>query len=754
MAMTMTPPTAVETRPVEVQPARPLRPARPRGGSWHRLGLAAVLVLAGGLNLWGLNRVGYGNAYYAAAVLSMLHSWHNFLFVSFDPGGFVSIDKPPLGFWIQAASAKLLGFSGLSILLPEALAGVGSVAVLYHLVRRAYGRGAGLLAALLLAITPVSVSVSRNNTIDSLLVFTLLLAAWATVKAAETGRLRWLLLSAVVVGLGFEIKMLEAYLVVPALGLVYLLAAPRRRWVRIGHLALAGLVLLGVSFAWPVAVDLTPASQRPWVDSTQDNSAVDLALGYNGIQRLLGRGAVLSLPGATASPTDGSGPTGSGGFGPGGRQENGAPGPLRLVDQQLGGQASWLLGLAAAGLVVSGLAAWRARRRLATSRRGQAALLWGMWLLSAGAFFSVAEYFHSYYLVTLGPPIAALAAIGTVGAWRAFRARGRDAWLLPAALVAGGLVEARVLAPYTSLAGWLVPLVLGVTIVGSIMLVAVLLAGARGRLSRPVSSALGASVAGLAVAALLLAPGAWAAMPALGGQGGGFLPAAGPGLLRGGGAPAGFDGRGTGQAGLAARGQSGPNGAAAAGGGPVGAGAQAGFDGPGGVGAPSDGGAPTYVGAPGASGGPGGFGAPDGLGAPGDIGGGFGGPGGFGQGGATEQALIDYLQANQGAATYLVATSNSNAAAPIILATGQPVMSLGGFLGSDPILSVQQFASLVQAGTVRFVLAGGGPGFGGGSSGIMDWVQQHCAPVSLGTSTASTGRGAGALYDCAAPAGG
>src|SRR5579871_5687998 len=145
---------------------------------WPPFALAAIALLAAGLNLWGLQRAGYGNAYYAAAVLSMLQNWHNFFFVSFDPGGFVSIDKPPLGFWIQAASAKLLGFSGLAILLPEALAGVGSVLLIYHLVKRAFGTGTGLLAALMLALTPVSVSVSRNNTIDSLLVFTLLLATW------------------------------------------------------------------------------------------------------------------------------------------------------------------------------------------------------------------------------------------------------------------------------------------------------------------------------------------------------------------------------------------------------------------------------------------------------------------------------------------------------------------------------------------------------------------------------------------------
>jgi 4-amino-4-deoxy-L-arabinose transferase-like glycosyltransferase len=624
-------------------------------------------VLAAALNLWGLQRSGYGNAYYAAAVLSMLQNWHNFFFVAFDPGGFVSVDKPPLGFWIQVASAKLLGFSGVAILLPEALAGVGSVLLTYHLVKRAFGTGTGLLAALMLALTPVSVAVSRNNTIDSLLVFTLLLAAWATFKAAESGSLKWLLLAALTVGLGFEIKMLEAYLVVPALGLLYLVAAPRRWLVRIGHLTLAGVVLLTVSFAWPVAVDLTPASQRPWVDSTQDNSAVDLALGYNGIQRLLGRGATLTpvVPGSS-----GAGAQGFAGFGggPGGRQENGAPGPLRLIDQQLGPQASWLLSLSLAGLVISGLAAWRSRKTLSTSRQGQAFFVWGMWLLTAGAFFSVAEYFHSYYLVTLGPPVAALAAIGTVGGWRALRDGTRLAWLLPAALLVGGLLEGRLLVPYADGAySWLAPLALGLTLLSAVALLGVW--SVRRWLDSRAVHGLVSGLAAAGVVALLVAPAVWAATPALGQGGGGLLPSA-VGPRTGTGAGAGF-GRG-----------GGPN--------------------------------------PGVRGGPGGFG------------------GVRGSGNAQQQQLIDYLEANQGESKFLVATANANAAAPIVLETGKPVMALGGFLGSDPILSAQEFASLVQAGEMRFVMASG-RGFGGfgATSSVMGWVQQNCAQVE-----------GGQLYDC------
>ena len=260
------------------------------------------------------------------------------------------MDKPPLGFWIQTASAKLLGYSGFSILLPEALAGIASVGVLYLLVRRLFGTGAGLLAALFLAITPISVVTNRNNTIDSLLVLTVLLAAYAVSRAAESGSLRWLLLGALLVGLGFNIKMLEAYLVVPAFALLYLLTAPVGWWRRLWHLAVAGGVMLVVSLSWVVAVDLTPASARPYVGSSGSNSELALAFGYNGIERLLGMffhvGAQVAN-GTGAVATDGPG-------GPGGVSENGAQGVFRLLNAQLGGQASWLLALGFVGMLATG----------------------------------------------------------------------------------------------------------------------------------------------------------------------------------------------------------------------------------------------------------------------------------------------------------------------------------------------------------------------------------------------------------------
>ncbi len=284
MAGTIDPSTLTRAQPVTTQVAAKVVIERPR--LWDRIALVAVLLLSIFMNFFQLGRNGYGNAYYAAGVRSMVDSLHNFFFVSFDPGGFVTVDKPALGFWLQAISTRIFGFTPFSIFFPQALSGVLAVLLLYILVRRHFGRVAGLVAALALAVTPISVVTNRNNTIDSTLALALLLAAWAVIHAAESGKLRWLLLSAVFVGLGFNIKMSEAYLAVPALVMTYLLCAPRKLWTRIWHLALFVVVMLALSLSWVAAVDMVPADQRPYVGSTQNNSEISLAFGYNGLNRL------------------------------------------------------------------------------------------------------------------------------------------------------------------------------------------------------------------------------------------------------------------------------------------------------------------------------------------------------------------------------------------------------------------------------------------------------------------------------------
>ena len=471
-------------------------------GYWHRIVLFAIVALSAVLNFVGLSKEGYDNQYYAAAVKSMSLSWHNFFFNSFDPGGFVTIDKPPLGFWFQVASVKVFGFNGVALLIPQALAGVLSVALLYHLVARTFGRTAGLISALALAITPISVVTARNNTIDSSLVLVVLLGAWAVLKAAETGKLRWLVLCAVLVGLGFNIKMLEAYLVVPAFGLVYLLGTRKSIWRRLANLALALVVLLAVSLSWAAAVDFTSASNRPWVDSTTTNSEIDLAIGYNGLQRLTGNHSIStsSTSAITSSTTaNNAGGPGGGNGGPGGVSENGPTGVLRLLDTQLGSQIGWLLPLAVIGLV---LAFWQTRPRFRLlDDRQRSLVLWGVWLLTTGAFFSVALFYHTYYLVMLAPAVCALAGISIAALWQAYSRPGsRTWWLLPLAVLAAAGVQIHILASYPSWSRWLTPLLVAGCALAAVCLIVFRV--------RPFANLRAAIVAAAVAVLALLAPSA------------------------------------------------------------------------------------------------------------------------------------------------------------------------------------------------------------------------------------------------------
>jgi len=690
--------------------------------TWHRLALAGVLLLAVFLHFFRLEQEGYANLYYAAAVKSMLTSWHNFFFNSFDPGGFVTVDKPPLGLWVQAASGALFGpeneNGGISLLLPQAVAGVLSVLLLYHLVRRTFGPTAGLLAALVLAVTPISVAANRNNTMDSLLVFVLLLAAWAVIRATETGRLRWLLLCAGLVGLGFNVKMLQAFLVLPAFYLLYLVAASVRWWKRPIHLGLATVVLLVVSLAWVVAVDLTPPEARPYVGSSSDNTVTELIVGHNGLARLLpgGRNWMAWL-GITADPPDGSPPSPPGGHPgqppgvfpppggqpgkpptaplppgggpggstgafpppssqpgqppppPGGRQpapggsggsgfshETGEPGLLRLFNHQLAGQISWLLPLAGLGLLA---AAWQTRLRFPLTRRHQGLLLWVAWLLPMIIFFSVANLFHRYYLEMLAPAIAALVGAGVVALWEDYRRPGWRGWLLPLALVGSAVFEAIILSEFPGWSRWLTPLVVGLCLLAAIVLVITKAWLAR-RSGRSVSIWTGA-VAALGVLALLVPMLVWASIPVwYGGYAG--LPYAGPDLLE----------------------------------------------------------EPRR------------------------------------DGSRNVDGLVDYLLANWGDATYLAATLSAQTAAPIILATGDPVMAMGGFSGGDRILTVDELAEQVSDGTVRFFLVS--PDLHGNrQNDLTRWVTVQCVAVPQevwGSIPFSGPGGPSQLFDCGASASG
>ena len=492
--------------------AVPVTASRPRAAAtWlserpHVIGLAAILALAAFLDLFRLERNGYANEYYAGAVRSMLESWHNFFFVSFDPGGLVSVDKPPLALWLEAISAKIFGYSGWSILLPEALAGIGAVWLLYLLVARVFGRWAGLAAALALAVSPVSVSVNRDNNPDALLALLLVAAAYVGVRAVDSGRLRTLVLCAVLVGLAFNTKMLAAMVVVPGLALAYAAFAkvPWRR--RAVHLVIAGVVLALVSGAWMTAVDLTPATSRPYVGSTSDNSAFSLAFGYNGLGRVTGQTGGTSF--------------GGGGGGLGGAF-SGSPGWLRLLNDALGDQGGWLLPLAILGGLSALIAAVRLRRR----RELAALTVIGGWFVAAAFVFSFSSgIIHTYYLSALAPATSALVGIGVVALWR--DARRHPLWLglplLALALCAWLEVDLLRRSDYLS---WLQPLVIAGCAVAAVALVVARLPRVPGRLVTT-----GAVIVGLA--ALLAAPTAWAATT-LKSPVNGVFPGAGPSFVTG-----------------------------------------------------------------------------------------------------------------------------------------------------------------------------------------------------------------------------
>lgn len=265
-----------------------------------------TMVLAFGLYMYNIHSIGDANAYYTAAVKSMLQSWSNFFFVAAEPGGSVTVDKPPLGLWIEAVFAYFLGVSGFSVSLPNILAGVFSIPLLYIMVKKYAGELAGLIAGFVMAFTPVFIATNRNNTMDGLLVFFLLLAAWAFIQATESGKLRWLLLGAFIVGLGFNIKMMQAFLPLPAFYALYFFGA-KEGWLRKTiNLSIATLLLIVVSLSWAVVVDLIPADSRPYIGSSEDNTVMGLIFGHNGIARLENErgngGTPPSAPGAGSDP--------------------------------------------------------------------------------------------------------------------------------------------------------------------------------------------------------------------------------------------------------------------------------------------------------------------------------------------------------------------------------------------------------------------------------------------------------------------
>lgn len=412
------------------------------------LALAAILALGAFLRFYNLGAASIGNGYYAAAVKSMLTSWHNFFFVAFEPGGSISVDKPPLGFWLETLSAYLLGLNGFALAFPNALSGTLSIALLYSLVKKQFGRLAGLFAALALAVMPVTIAAERNNTIDGMLVFVLLLAAWAVWKSVESGRFGYLLLGALFVGLGFNIKMLQAFMILPGLYALYFFGAKHAWGRRIVQLGLATALLAVVSLSWALVVDAVPADSRPFIGSSTDNTVTELIVGHNGIRRILGGGGQMagSLqpdgggkgPGS-ASLTGHQPPTPPGGFTQstrsGGPNEVGEAGIFRLFNEPLATQASWLLPLALMGLA---LALFVCGFSWPLTEKHLALILWAGWLLPMLLYFTfTGGLWHTYYLIMLGPALAALVGAAVWAFERLGQRWGGLRWGLLLALMSG-----------------------------------------------------------------------------------------------------------------------------------------------------------------------------------------------------------------------------------------------------------------------------------------------------------------------------
>lgn len=737
--------------------------------TWHQIGLGAILVLSAFLNLFRLDQNGWTNEFYAAAVRSMTLNWHNFFFNSFDPGGYITIDKPPVAFWFQAISAGIFGFNGVSILLPSAAAGVASVYLVYLTVKRVFGPAAGLLAALALAVTPIFVVMDRHNNPEAILVLSLVIAAWAMTHATEKGKWSWLFLSVGMVGVAFNVKMLEGFVVLPALYAAYFLLAPVGWLKRILQLFLATIVLVVVSLSWATIVDLTPASSRPYIGGSTDNTVMNLVLNYNGLDRIesnngFGGGGRGGFGGQTqaqpnsgflgnlfnslfnniqipffSSPTAQTGP--GGGFGGGGGGViAGRPGLFRMFDRSLAGEAGWLLPFALLAIVIIALQSWRRfERGQERNQRYRAIVIWGGWLLTFMLVFSTAGgIFHSYYLVMLAPAIAVLFGAGVEALWHDYKQGGWRRWLMPIVMVLTALFEFNILSVYTDWNRVVALTMVAFVLASSCALLAV------PRLVHPDGFRWAAWVNGVGLIALLVAPASWA-LNVLFSQT--FTNATLPTAVPTGATEPNFFGfgnnRGT------------PNGVFEI--------LKANWNGwlsglfiglvilaaltvalrflinrlkglkplekistlgtvtivivlgismaqtalpP--VAAASNGRTTNRPPSTGV------IGNPEMM---------------FSQ----NDKLISYLTANRDGATFLLATTSSQNASPIIIKTGQPVMALGGFMGSDKVLTLEQLQQDVKNNVIRFFLLDGGGrgGFGGGgNSQLTSWVQRTCQAVT------------------------
>jgi 4-amino-4-deoxy-L-arabinose transferase-like glycosyltransferase len=638
---------------------------------WERPSFLGLLVVTGVLYLWNLAASGWANSFYSAAVQAGSSNWEAFFYGSSDAGNSITVDKPPASLWLMELSVRAFGLSSFSILLPEALMGIATVAVVYLTVRRSFSARTALLAGGVLALTPVAALMFRFNNPDALLTLLMSLAVYFTVRGIQSGKLRWVLWAGAMVGLGFLTKQLQAFVILPALAGIYLVAAPGNWWRRIRHL-LAALAAVIVSAGWWVAiVTLVPASMRPYIGGSQTNSFLELTFGYNGFGRLDGS--------ETGSVTGGGGGNAAGGMW-------GATGILRMFQDEIGGQISWLLPAA----LVLALVAFIVMRGGRTDLRRATLMLFTAWLLITGLTFSFAEgIFHAYYTVALAPAIAGVIAMGASVLW-SYR---DELWsrIIAAVVVLGTVTWGFVLLSEAS--DWMpwikwVALVLGVV-------AAVLLLLPQHRRELRVASV------GLAIVASLLGPAAWT-LETVGVAHTGSIVTAGPTVATS---------MGGGFGGAPGGGQTGALGGRGGFGGGQGGQAPGGFGGQGGT-APT-GTAPTGT-------------APTGAGGTGAGRG--GGAGSLLNSASVGSAVTTLLRAHTSKYTWVAAAIGSNSAAGYQLAAREAVMPIGGFNGSDPSPTLSEFEADVAAGKIHYFIGGSVGAANGGSnasSQIASWVEAH-----------------------------
>jgi len=644
---------------------------------WARPALLGLLALTAVLYLWDLSASGYANSFYAAAVQAGTKSWKAFFFGSLDSGNSITVDKPPASLWLMELSGRIFGFNSWSLLVPQALEGVAAVGLLYSTVRRVASSTAGLAAGAALALTPAAVLMFRFDNPDALLVLCMVTGAYAVTRALEAGRTRWLVLAGSVIGLAFLTKLLQGFLVLPAFALTYLLAGPVPLRRRIGQVLAGTASVLIAAGWWVLIVQLWPASDRPYVGGSTNDSILELVFGYDGLGRIFG----------------GSGNGGGGAGGASGSSFGGATGLSRLFSSEMGNEISWLLPAALVGLVAL---LWFTRRAPRTDRLRAAALLWGGWLLVTGLVFSYMQgTIHPYYTVALAPAIAALVALSGHAAW-ARRATVTGRLTCSALALAAGLWSFVLLGRTSSWQPELRWLVLALTLVAGIGLAVPVRPrlAVRGLLAAGLAAALiGTAAFGVATAA---SPHT-GSIPSVGPAAAATAASAGGGPGTGGGVPSGRTG-GTGSA----PGGSAPGGSAKSGSMPTGS-------------APT--GSRTAGGKTSAG-----------------VGGGV--PSGAG-GAATSTALTDALKATS--SKWAAAVVGDQSAATLELATGKAVISIGGWSGTDPSPTLAQFEHDVATGQVRYLIASGGVAMGGGSAGvaaqITKWVAAHYKKITIGGQT-------------------